>query len=33
MQPKGKLGSHLMVLSLSQSVDDTAWVGRPPLRH
>jgi hypothetical protein len=25
VQPKGRLGSHLSVLSLSQSVDDTAW--------
>ncbi|HEY2077657.1 MAG TPA: hypothetical protein VGH53_15090 [Streptosporangiaceae bacterium] len=26
VQPKGRLGSHLTVLSLSRSVDDTAWV-------
>ncbi|HXB46339.1 MAG TPA: hypothetical protein VNW50_01150 [Streptosporangiaceae bacterium] len=26
VQPKGRLGSHLTVLTLSRSVDDTAWV-------
>jgi hypothetical protein len=26
VQPKGKVGNHLTVLNLSQSVDDTAWV-------